>query len=112
MPRLRFRLSNLVMLLIIIALVMALVVQWRREMRWRAEVQSLRKENASLVVEKAQYGSLLDVQRVTRREISHQREMNRLLAEIDHLSDRLFDVNKSIGKSKSTEPARSGEPAK
>ena len=61
MPRPRLGLSNLVMLLIIIALVMALLVQWRREMALRAELRSLEKENASLRVERAQYGSLLDV---------------------------------------------------
>ena len=47
MPRLRFRLSNLVMLLIIIALVMALVVQRRRESTLRLENVRLRMELAS-----------------------------------------------------------------
>jgi hypothetical protein len=47
MPRLRLRLSNLVMLLIIIALVMALVVQWRRESTLRLENDRLRTDLAS-----------------------------------------------------------------
>jgi hypothetical protein len=46
MPRIRFRLSNVVMLLIIIALVMALVARWRREMDLRTHLKYLSEKNS------------------------------------------------------------------
>jgi hypothetical protein len=46
MPRLRFRLSNLVMLLIIVGLVMALVTRWQRELDLRLHLKYLTEKNA------------------------------------------------------------------
>jgi hypothetical protein len=46
MPRLRFRLSELVILLIIIALAMALVARWRREMDLRTHLKYLTEKHS------------------------------------------------------------------
>jgi hypothetical protein len=55
MPRLRFRLSNLVMLLIIIAMGLAMSVQWRREMALRAQLEALQAESLARARIEAQY---------------------------------------------------------
>jgi hypothetical protein len=80
MPRLRFRLATLALLIVIIALATALLVQWRRERVLKVHVQFL-----EAVIARDQ--TPLDRMAFYRLEYARQTEANKLRAEIDRLSD-------------------------
>jgi hypothetical protein len=75
MPGLRLRMSNLVMLLIVIVPVMSLVTQRRREMVSRLRVQILAKENL------CSHAAFHD------HEFIREREVARVQPQVDRLSD-------------------------
>jgi hypothetical protein len=96
MPRVRVRLATLGLLIVIIAMTVALVIQQRREKALTVRTKALEGQNTALIAENAQHRSSRDRQlMIYRFEISRQREMNKLRAEIDRLSDKLIETGRS-----------------
>jgi hypothetical protein len=119
MPRLRLRLATLALLIVIVALATALFVQWRREAVLKAQVQVLEAEIASnrrpidqMILGRMEYARQREVKEVNklraeidrlsddrmrfeRLSVTEQREVNRLRAEIDRLSDEGKDADRN-----------------
>jgi hypothetical protein len=95
MPRVRLRLATLGLLIVIIAMAIALVMQQRRERALHVRMRALETQNTALIVEKARDRGFFDRKLVERREFSRQREMNKLRAEIDRLSDKLIEAGRN-----------------
>jgi hypothetical protein len=94
MPRVRLRLATLGLLIVVIAMAIALVMQQRREKALHVRMKALEAQNTSLIVERARDRGFFDRKLLERREISRQREMNKLRAEIDRLSDKLVEAGR------------------
>jgi hypothetical protein len=119
MPRLQLRLATLALLIVIVALATALFVQCRRERVLKAHVQFLeaviagnRGPRDRMILARAEYvrqrevkeaNKLLaeidrlsdDRMRLERLRVIQQREVNRLRAEIDRLSDEGKDAGRN-----------------
>ena len=94
MLRLRLRLSTLALLIVIIALATTLFVQWRRERALKSHVQVLEAEIAQdrRIIERIDPIHRAVLQR---SEYARQREINKLRAEIDRLSDEGKDAGRN-----------------
>jgi hypothetical protein len=116
MRRFRIRLATLGLLIVIVALATTLFVQWRRERVLKAHVQVLEAEIASnrrpidrMILARSYYARQSEVKevnklraeidrlsddrmRLERLGVTQQREVNRLRAEIDRLSDESKDA--------------------
>jgi uncharacterized protein YlxW (UPF0749 family) len=103
MPRLRFRLSNLVMLLIIIALVMALVARWRQEMDLRKHLKYLSEKNSR------SQGDLRDNQRALQK-LQARREAE--VAGLQARVARLTALDESTLPEQPTDHTGNGTPKK
>src|SRR5262245_6934923 len=93
MPRVRLRLATLGLLIVIIAMAIALVMQQRHEKALIGLIKALEVKNASLIVENAGHrSSVVRQMMLERREISREKEMNKLRGEIDRLFDKLMEA--------------------
>jgi chromosome segregation ATPase len=86
MRRFRIRLATLGLVIVTVAMAIAIIIQNQRERALTVRTQALDGEKRALVVENANYRSAVDPMRLYRLEVTQQREINRLQADIDRLS--------------------------